>query len=104
MKDSILYIVLSLTCVVIAYLLLNKKKDKENDVNREEINRLKDTLTNSFGQMSKEISKDMAGALTKVDEKVKVFNQQVEVINKSQENFSRILAGVKQYGSLAEFS
>ena len=50
--------------------------------------------------MSKEISKDMAGALTRVDEKVGFFNQQVQVINKSQENFSRILAGVKQYGGL----
>jgi len=35
---------------------------------------------------------------------VGAFNKQVEIINKSQENFSRILAGVKQYGSLAEFS
>ena len=54
--------------------------------------------------MSKDIAKDMSGALTRVDEKVGVFNKQVEIINKSQENFSRILAGVKQYGVLAEFS
>jgi len=46
----------------------------------------------------------MTQALTKVDEKVGVFNQQVELINKSQDSFSRILAGVKQYGGLAEFS
>jgi len=46
----------------------------------------------------------MTQALTKVDEKVNVFNQQVEAINKSQDSFSRILAGVKQYGGLAEFS
>ena len=32
------------------------------------------------------------------------FNQQVEALNKGQQNFSRILAGVKQYGVLAEFS
>ena len=44
--------------------------------------------------MSKEI-KDMTGALTKVDEKVGVFNQQVSELNKSQDNFSRILSGVK---------
>ena len=54
--------------------------------------------------MSKEVAKDMTGALSRVDEKVGVFNQQVEAINKSQNNFSRILAGVKQYGGLAEFS
>jgi DNA recombination protein RmuC len=54
--------------------------------------------------MSKDIAKDMTGALTRVDEKVGVFNKQVETLNQSQENFSRILAGVKQYGVLAEFS
>ena len=54
--------------------------------------------------MSKDIAKDMSGALTRVDEKVGVFNKQVEALNKSQDNFSRIPAGVKQYGVLAEFS
>jgi len=53
--------------------------------------------------MSKEIAKDMTGALTKVDEKVLVFNQQVSELNKSQDNFSKILSGVKTYGTLAEF-
>jgi len=46
----------------------------------------------------------MTGALTKVDEKVYNFNQQIKIINESQNNFSRILAGVKQYGGLSEFS
>ena len=103
MQDSILIIVLILVCIVI-YLLLVQKKQKDSEKDKQEMNRLKETLTSSFGQMSKEISKDMAGALTRVDEKVKVFNQQVEAINKSQDSFSRILAGVKHYGGLAEFS
>jgi DNA recombination protein RmuC len=42
--------------------------------------------------------------LTKVDEKVLNFNQQIQTINESQNNFSKILAGVKQYGGLSEFS
>jgi DNA recombination protein RmuC len=46
----------------------------------------------------------MTQALTKVDEKVGVFNKQVEDLNKSQASFSKILAGVKKYGTLAEFS
>ena len=99
MQDSILYIVLALLCFVI-YLLVNQKKQKDEDKGKEEINKLKESLNQSFGQMSK----DMVGALTRVDEKVATFNKQVEDINKSQENFSRILAGVKQYGGLAEFS
>ncbi len=103
MQDSILYIVLTLLCLIV-YLLLSQKNQKKDEKNETEINKLKESLTSSFGQMSKEISKDMTGALTRVDEKVGVFNKQVETINKSQENFSRILAGVKQYGGLAEFS
>jgi len=61
-------------------------------------------MSTSFNTLSKDVTRDMTQALTKVDEKVGVFNQQAEAINKSQDNFSRILAGVKQYGGLAEFS
>ncbi len=106
MQDSILYIVLILLFVVI-YLLLKQKKSKNN----EELERLKETLNNSintmstsFNSLSKDVTRDMTQALTKVDEKVGAFNKQVESINKSQDSFSRILAGVKQYGGLAEFS
>ena len=111
MQDLVIYIVLVLLCVVI-YLLINQKKnEKEEDKSNEELVRLKDSLTNSintmstsFNSLSKDVTRDMTQALTKVDEKVGVFNQQVEAINKSQDSFSRILAGVKQYGGLAEFS
>jgi len=110
MQDSIIYIVLLLLCVVI-YLLINQRKTKEDEENQKEINKLKDSLTNSintmstsFNSLSKDVTRDMTQALTKVDEKVGVFNQQVESINKSQDSFSRILTGVKQYGGLAEFS
>tara|TARA_B100001123_G_scaffold415786_1_gene516663 strand:- start:18 stop:1058 length:1041 start_codon:yes stop_codon:yes gene_type:complete len=110
MKDSILYLVLILLFVVI-YLLLKQRKHKDDKKDNEEISKLKDSLTNSvtlmstsFNALSKDVTRDMTQALTKVDEKVGVFNQQIEAINKSQDSFSRILAGVKQYGSLAEFS
>ena len=110
MQDSLLYISIVLLCVVI-YLLLNQKKITENNKNKEEIDRLKEslntsinTMSSSFNNLSKDVTRDMTQALTKVDEKVGVFNQQIELINKSQDSFSRILAGVKQYGGLAEFS
>jgi len=110
MQDSILYIVLILLCVVIYLLLIQKKSSGENK-EKDEIIKLKDSLTNSintmstsFNTLSKDVTRDMTHALTRVDEKVGVFNQQVEEINKSQDSFSRILAGVKQYGGLAEFS
>jgi DNA recombination protein RmuC len=96
---------------VIVYLLLSQNKNKDEGKNNEELARLKESLTNSintmstsFNSLSKDVTRDMTQALTKVDEKVGSFNQQVEAINKSQDSFSRILAGVKQYGGLAEFS
>ena len=110
MQDSVLYIVLVLLCVVI-YLLLIQRKHKNESENNNELVQLKESLTNSistmsnsFNTLSKDVTRDMTHALTKVDEKVGVFNQQVGEINKSQDSFSRILAGVKQYGGLAEFS
>ena len=110
MQDSILYIVLLLLIVVI-FLLINQRKYKDDKKNNEELDKLKDSLTNSintmstsFNTLSKDVTRDMTQALTKVDEKVGVFNRQVEEISRTQDGFSRILAGVKQYGGLAEFS
>ena len=104
----ILIIVLIFINVGVLFFLIRKKverkEDKTEQIFKEEISALKNSFSQSFGLMSKDIAKDMTGALTRVDEKVGVFNRQVEVLNKSQENFSRILAGVKQYGVLAEFS
>ena len=92
---------------VIYYLVKSKHEIKENNsdqIFKDELSELRNTFNQSFGSMTKDIAKDMSSALTRVDEKVGVFNSQVETLNKSQESFSRILAGVKQYGVLAEFS
>ena len=123
--DSLLIIlvgVLILISLVILYFQLKAKpKQEENPTEKiqEEINSLRKSLNESFGSMSKdmakdftasfgsmtkEIAKDMTGALTKVDEKVAAFNTQVENLNKSQEGITKVLAGVKKYGTLAEFS
>ena len=109
--ESLLIILISILIIVnigMFFLLIKKKpeikEEKTEQVFKDEINALRNSFSQSFGSMSKDIAKDMTGALTRVDEKVGVFNKQVEVLNKSQENFSRILAGVKQYGVLAEFS
>ncbi len=110
MQDSILYIILVLLCVAV-YLLLKINRNKNENKKIEEIDSLKNslassinTMSTSFNTLSKDVTRDMTQALTKVDEKVNVFNQQVDEINKNQDSFSRILAGVKQYGGLAEFS
>ena len=124
MQDSLLFILLALVAIVI-YLLIkqNKNKDEVTD-NKEaeeianlnaEIVKLKDSvnatintslgsMSTSFNALSTGVTKDMTEALTKVDEKVGNFNQQVQLLNQSQEGITKILAGVKKYGVLAEFS
>ena len=103
---ALIAVLLVLNILVIFFLVRNKQQKTEDPTQafKNEFNSFKDTFNQSFGSMSKDIAKDMSGALTRVDEKVGVFNKQVEALNKSQDNFSRILAGVKQYGVLAEFS
>ena len=108
MELILLVLVLALLGLNILLLLKFKdqsKKDDDSDLIKikEDIGGLKESLNESFSNMSKEVAKDMTGALTKVDEKVGVFNRQVNEINKSQDNFSKILSGVKTYGTLAEF-
>ena len=109
--ESLLIFLITLLLILnlsIIFFLIKKKtaikEDNSDNILREEMNVLKNTFSQSFGLMTKDIAKDMSTALTRVDEKVGVFNTQVQTLNKSQESFSRILAGVKQYGVLAEFS
>ena len=108
--DNLLIILLSLLIfgnLFILYFLFRNRPKQDSDISEKinnQINSIKTSFSESFGSMSKDVAKDMTNALTRVDEKVGAFNQQVESLNKSQENFSRILAGVKQYGVLAEFS
>ena len=107
--DSIvtLLIICLLLANLIAVIFLIKRKQPDqidnSQIFKDEVTSLKNSFSQSFGSMSKEIAKDMTGALTKVDEKVGVFNRQVSELNKSQDNFSKILSGVKTYGTLAEF-
>jgi len=111
MQDSLLYIILVLIGVVI-YLLVTQRKNKEEPKdNTQELNNLKESINNSFNTMSasfnnlsKDVTRDMTSALTSVNEKVSNFNTQVSDLNKSQESINKILAGVKKYGTLAEFS
>ena len=99
---------------ILTILYLNIKSKKENRVDETneianlnaEIIRLKDSLNStintslssmstSFNSLSTGVTKDMTEALTKVDEKVGNFNEQVKLLNQSQEGITKILAGVK---------
>ena len=97
---------------VIIYLLISQRKNKvEPKDHSQEINNLKDSINNSFNSMtssfnslSKDVTRDMTSTLTSVNEKVAAFNTNVESLNESQRGINKILAGVKKYGTLAEFS
>jgi|TARA_B110000971_G_scaffold109613_1_gene112298 DNA recombination protein RmuC len=117
--NLILLTIISISLIVLIYFVVFKKKENVVDETKDnlvdEITRLKDTLnqsinsqmsnmSTSFNSLSKDVTRDMTKALTEVDQKVGTFNKQVEGLSKSSENFTRILAGVKQYGVLAEFS
>ena len=124
--DTILLIILILLLGVVSIILYLNLKPKPLDENANkqgeeianlklEITNLKDslntTINNSLGSMSTSfnalstgVTKDMTETLTKVEEKVGNFNQQVQLLNQSQESITKILAGVKKYGTLAEFS
>ena len=114
MLSAILVLLVAFTALGI-YLFINTRKDKGQDKLVEETNRLREELNKSmssmsssfnkdFTSLSKDVTRDLTKSLTQVDEKVGAFNKQVEDLNKSQENFSKILAGVKKYGTLGEFS
>ena len=124
MQDSLIYLLLALIVVVIFLLLKQRSNNNNQSENKEveelanlnaEIVRLKDSLNStintslssmstSFNSLSTGVTKDMTEALTKVDEKVGNFNEQVKLLNQSQEGITKILAGVKKYGTLAEYS
>ncbi len=111
MDIIIVGLIIVVLSVNIALFLKFKSKPNEEDNKdqevlkiKDDINSLKNSLGESFNSMSKEVAKDMTAALTKVDEKVANFNQQVQLLNQSQEGITKILAGVKKYGTLAEYS
>ena len=111
MEIIIVGLILVVLLVNLALFSKFKKKPNEDDNKDQEvlkikndIDSLKNSLGESFNSMSKEVAKDMTAALTKVDEKVGNFNQQVQLLNQSQEGITKILAGVKKYGTLAEYS
>ena len=111
MQDSLSYIILVLIGVVIYLLITQRKNIEDPKDNTEELNNLKESINNSFNTMSasfnslsKDVTRDMTQTLTSVNEKVAAFNTHVESLNESQKGINKILAGVKKYGTLAEFS
>ena len=75
--ESLLIILICILIIVnigMFFLLMKKnpevKEDKTEQVFKDEISALRNSFNQSFGSMSKDIAKDMTGALSRFDEKV----------------------------------
>ena len=116
--DILIVLLVAVVLLVNIALFLKFKKEPEKDNKEDDVAKiktdiasLKSSLNDSFSSMSKEVAKDMTGALSRVDEKVASFNKQVEDIQSSQNNFSRILVynflnkgNINFNGEVAEWS
>ncbi len=112
---TILILMFGVILIILYFNIKLKSKVADKDLNEianlnAEIVRLKDSLNStintslssmstSFNSLSTGVTKDMTEALTKVDEKVGNFNEQVKLLNQSQEGITKILAGVKKYSN-----
>ncbi len=114
-------ILLSTSTVVLlsAVIFFLYKQNKSNQNNNSEdqkqfqqdfesfknsVNTQMSNMAGSFNSLSQGVTRDTTKTLTQVDEKINQFNQSVEEINKKQQEFSKVLSGVKKYGTLAEYS
>ena len=81
METILLSLILVVGLVILYFQIKNRPKQEENlnEKIKEELNSIKSSFSDSFGTMSRDIAKDMTGALTKVDEKVYNFNQQIKI-------------------------
>ena len=73
---NILIILVLVLLGVVIFLLLGQKNKKEDNTQTNEINQLKEslnnsisTMTTSFNSLSKDVTRDMAQTMTKVEEK-----------------------------------
>ena len=66
MDTILLSIILLVGLVILYFQLRNKPKENENidEKIKNEIDSIKNSFSESFGNMSREIAKDMTGALT----------------------------------------
>ena len=110
-----LVILVAVLILLIGFLIfkISQKKENFNEINviKNELSELRSSsnsqftnLTNSFSNLSKDITKDLNVSLTRVQENVKSFNQKAEEINKTNENLTKVFSNVKKFGTAAEYS
>ena len=114
----ILSLILGLSLLVIVYLVLKMTKNSNLDQINQSNEKIKNDLeifknslnsqisgmSGSFNNLSQGVTRDTTQTLTKVDEKLSNVYKIIDTLNKGQKDFTKILSGVKKYGTLAEYS
>jgi DNA recombination protein RmuC len=101
-------ILLVLGIGIIIYFKNSWQKQSSKDTEVEGVkttvdNRLNEVST-SLNKFSQDITRDLAQTMQKVDSKVEVFNLKVEELSKSQQSLHQTMSGVKNYGTLGEYT
>ena len=96
--DSLLIILVLAVLILNVIFFIRFKKEPKNDENeldkiKNDFDGLKDSINQSFSKMSLEVSKDMTGTLSRVDEKVASFNKQVQEIQQVKIILAEFLLG-----------
>ena len=114
----ILSLILGLSLLVIVFLVLKMTKNSNLDQINQSNEKIKNDLeifknslnsqisgmSGSFNNLSQGVTRDTTQTLTKVDEKLSNVYKIIDTLNKGQKDFTKILSGVKKYGTLAEYS
>ncbi len=109
--DILLLAVLIAVIVSIFYKRKNSNQEEPLDKVDERLFKVEDklnTVDNSVNQklndFNAKISKDFAVAFTQFNTKLGSFDKDLGFLKESQDNFNKILGGVKQFGGISEFS
>ncbi len=114
----ILSLILGLSLLIIVYLVLkitknnnldqinqsNEKIKNDLEIFKNSLNSQISGMSGSFNNLSQGVTRDTTQTLTKVDEKLSNVYKIIDTLNKGQKDFTKILSGVKKYGTLAEYS
>ncbi len=114
----ILSLILGLSFLIIFFLILkitknnnldhinqsNEKIKNDLEIFKNSLNSQISGMSGSFNNLSQGVTRDTTQTLTKVDEKLSNVYKIIDTLNKGQKDFTKILSGVKKYGTLAEYS
>ena len=79
----------------------NKVGDESIRLN-EKMLKIEGGLTKEFLSLKGDVKKDFSLSMTQFNERLSSFDKSLNFLKESQDNFNKILGGVKQYGTLSE--